>query len=125
MPSNYATLPIVNKEERIIIDAKYLPILKRYKWYLPSGGHNPSPRPFTYDPDTRPLAERNKSGKRFVSLERALMRPKERQWVKHLNGNLLDCRKENMVFVHRKDDAVVRSLNFSYLLLSFMLYKKL
>ena len=40
----------------------------------------------------------------------SVMKVKGRQYVKHLNGNLLDCRKENMVFADRKDDASVKSL---------------
>lgn len=111
MPTQYATLPVVNKEERIIIDAKYYPILIKAKWYLPSGMYNPSQRPFTFDPDTRPEPQRNKSGKRFVSLERALMKPTQRQFVKHLNGNLLDCRKVNMELVTTRDAAATRDVN--------------
>lgn len=111
MPPKYAALPIVNTDKHIIIDAQYYPILKQFRWYIAKGPNAQAPRPHTFEVDDRLKALRNKSGRRSVSLERALMKPKERQWVKHLNGNLLDCRKENMVFVDRKDDAGVKKVS--------------
>lgn len=97
MSATYALLPIVNDDRRIIVDSTIHAILCRYRWYIPRGRYAGNPRPFTYV---------KKDGKyRQLRLARAITKAPEGLYPKHLNGNALDCRMENMELVFWKDDA--------------------
>ena len=95
---SYATLPVVNDDRRIIIDAALYPALSKHSWYIPKGFHNANPRPFT----SLPLP----SGKlKYVALARCIAGAKGRQFPKHINGNALDCRGENIALMVTRGEA--------------------
>lgn len=97
MSATYALLPVVNHDKKIIIDASHYPILCRYRWYVPRGRYAGNPRPFTYV---------KKDGKeRQLRLARIITKAPDGMYPKHINGNALDCRRENMELVSWRDDA--------------------
>lgn len=97
MNYSYALLPAVNDERHIIIDASLHPVLSRYRWYIPKGPCAGNPRPFTI--------VRKGTKERQLRLARIVTKAPDGLYPKHLNGNPLDCRGENIELVSRKDDA--------------------
>jgi len=94
MCNRYAVLPIVNSDNFIIIDADDWPVLKRFRWYIPRDRYPTSPRPFTVF----------KEGglRHYKRLARVITRAPKGMYPKHLNGNPLDCRRENLALVTNK-----------------------
>ena len=97
MDGRFATLPIVNSDRVVIIDHHLHPLLSRHRWYLPKSSYSGTPRPFTIS---------HEGGKaKHYRLARLLTKAGPREFPKHLNGDVFDCRKGNLVLVDRKDDA--------------------
>jgi len=97
MPVAYALLPVVNDDRSIIVDAPLHPTLSRYRWYMPKTQYAGAPRPYTI--------VRNGGKYRQLRLARIIMKASDGLYPKHLNGNVLDCRRGNIELISRKDDA--------------------
>lgn len=76
-----------------IIDAEDYDLCKNHKWYLDSGGY-----------------ARTKINGVKIRLHRFIMNPKKNELVDHINRDRLDCRKENMRIVTRKENSINRGL---------------
>ena len=96
--STTASLPIVNDDRRILIDADLFPVLSRHRWYLSKEPYSLAPRPYTFARD----AEGRKRGQ---VLARLVSHAGKGEYVEHRNGDSLDCRRQNLRLVGTKEGA--------------------
>ena len=91
-------LPIKNEIDRcILIDDEDAPVLSRYHWYTPIDP-KAIPRPYTW------IQQEGKHPK-TPRLARILTKAKRGQYVQHINGDPLDCRKENLRLVESQHES--------------------
>ena len=95
-----STLSIVDDRERIIVDDDVAELISKYDWRIKARYKIGNPRPYTFIP----RRDRSKWPK-TVFLARLVADAKEGQFVQHLNGNTLDCRRENLRFVATRNEA--------------------
>lgn len=81
----------------VILDAEvYQLLIPRFRFYRQSMGNR---RVMIYE-----RAKWGVKGKQFC-LDRVLMGAGRGEWVRHINGNVADCRFANMVLVRIRHDA--------------------
>lgn len=97
MKYRYAILPITNSDKKTLIDADLFSTLSIHRWHIPKGRYAGNPRPFT--------TIRNNGKARQIRLARVITNAAKDLYPKHLNGNPLDCRRENIELVENKDKA--------------------
>ena len=107
--THVAYLPIVRDTRKIIIDADLHHILRRCRWCIPKNTRTTTKgiRPYTN-------IKMRDGSRRHVILARWIAKPPYGKFVKHLNYDMLDCRRVNLELVPNKEDAGPRNVHREY-----------
>ena len=88
----------LNRGYEAIVDAEDVALVAQFNWtVLETGG-------LCYARRTIRIGQRQKT----ILLHRVIMKAKDGEFVDHINGNGLDCRKENMRIVTKSQNNINR-----------------
>jgi hypothetical protein len=105
----------LTKGQRAIVDDEDYEELSQWRWYCSvggTGGNKGASKGYAYAVRTVNWRENGKPKSKKVYMSVWLMRPTEGMVVNYINGDTLDCRRNNLRLATKQDDARYRHNNY-------------